>query len=88
MQPRAAACYRVQSVGESALERVLSLVLLGDLVSLYLAVLAGLDPSPVELIEEFKVSLAAVGETTPRPSPMGELAELPSGRGVSDVAHA
>ena len=59
--PRAAACYRVRSVGESALERVLSLVLLGDLVSLYLAVLAGLDPSPVELIEQFKVSLAAIG---------------------------
>jgi len=59
--PRAAACYRVQSIGESPLERVLSLVLLGDLVSLYLAVLAGLDPSPVQLIEQFKVSLAAIG---------------------------
>jgi glucose/mannose-6-phosphate isomerase len=58
--PRAAACYCVRSVGESSLERVLSLVLLGDLVSLYLAVLAGLDPSPVELIEQFKVSLGAV----------------------------
>ena len=37
---------RVASRGESRLERVLSLVLLGDLVSVYLAVLAGVDPSP------------------------------------------
>lgn len=59
--PRAAACYRVESVGDSALERVLSLILLGDLVSLYLAVLAELDPSPVALIEEFKVALSDVG---------------------------
>ncbi len=67
--PRAAACYRVESVGQSALERVLSLVLLGDLVSLYLAILAGLDPSPVELIEQFKVSLAAVAQTSQMDQP-------------------
>jgi glucose/mannose-6-phosphate isomerase len=67
--PRAAVCYRVQSIGDSALERVTSLVLLGDLVSLYLAILAGLDPSPVELIEQFKVSLASVADpvTVTRP---------------------
>ncbi len=68
--PRAAACYRVQSIGDSPLERVLSLVLLGDLVSLYLAVLAGLDPSPVELIEQFKVSLAAVGDSASVTTPL------------------
>ena len=45
--------------GESRLERVLSLVLLGDLVSVYLAVLAGVDPTPVEAIDRFK---AALGE--------------------------
>ena len=39
---------QVESRGESRLERVLSLVLLGDLVSVYLAVLAGVDPTPVE----------------------------------------
>ena len=43
--------------GESRLERVLSLVLLGDLVSVYLAVLAGVNPTPVEALERFKASL-------------------------------
>ena len=48
---------KLESRGESRLERVLSLVLLGDLVSVYLAVLAGVDPTPVEAIERFKASL-------------------------------
>jgi glucose/mannose-6-phosphate isomerase len=47
----------VHARGESRLERVLSLVLLGDIVSVYLAVLAGVDPTPVEPIERFKSSL-------------------------------
>jgi glucose/mannose-6-phosphate isomerase len=34
------------------------LVLLGDLVSLYLAVLRGVDPGPVEVIERLKEELA------------------------------
>lgn len=49
----------VEARGDSRLERVLSLVLLGDLVSVYLAVLEGVDPTPVEPIERFK---AALGE--------------------------
>ncbi len=44
--------------GESPLERLFSAVLLGDLVSLYMAVLAGVDPSPVPLIEGLKDRLA------------------------------
>jgi glucose/mannose-6-phosphate isomerase len=44
----------IDSHGDSRLERVLSLVVLGDLVSLYLAVLAGIDPSPVPVIESLK----------------------------------
>ena len=48
---------RVRSRGETRVERVLSLVLLGDLVSLYLAVLNGVDPSPVARIEDFKQRL-------------------------------
>ena len=35
---------RVSARGESRLERLVSLVLLGDLVSLYAAVLRGVDP--------------------------------------------
>ena len=53
-----AATYKVESVGTSATERLLSLVLLGDLVSLYLAVLRGVDPSPVPMIEPLKGALA------------------------------
>jgi glucose/mannose-6-phosphate isomerase len=34
-----------------------SLVLLGDLVSLYLAVLAGRDPGPIEMLDELKLRL-------------------------------
>lgn len=39
-------------------ERLFSLVLLGDLVSLYLAVLRGVDPTPVAPIDELKRGLA------------------------------
>jgi len=48
---------RVEARGQSRLERVLSLVLLGDLVSVYLAVLEGVDPTPVEPIERLKAAL-------------------------------
>jgi glucose/mannose-6-phosphate isomerase len=39
--------------------------MLGDLVSLYLAVLRGVDPTPVEAIDRFKHALA--GEAAARP---------------------
>ena len=48
---------RVEARGESAFERVMSLVLLGDLVSVYMAVLAGEDPTPVPAIERLKSEL-------------------------------
>jgi glucose/mannose-6-phosphate isomerase len=54
----AVASFRVQTRGETAIERVISLVLLGDLVSIYLAVLRGVDPGPVKVIEELKAALA------------------------------
>ena len=50
---------RVSADGGSAAERVLSLVLLGDLASVYLAVLLGRDPVPVVALERFKRGLAA-----------------------------
>ena len=43
--------------GESRLERVLSAVLLGDLVSVYMAALAGVDPTPVPAIDRLKQQL-------------------------------
>jgi glucose/mannose-6-phosphate isomerase len=48
----------VHSRGRTAVERVFSLVLLGDLVSLYVAVLRGTDPTPVEVIASLKARLA------------------------------
>jgi glucose/mannose-6-phosphate isomerase len=47
----------VQACGETAIERVLSLVFLGDLLSVYMAVLAGVDPTPVDVLERFKAEL-------------------------------
>ena len=54
----AGAVERVGARGESRLERLVSLVLLGDLVSLYLAVLAGADPVDIAPIDRLKASLA------------------------------
>jgi glucose/mannose-6-phosphate isomerase len=43
--------------GDSRLERVLSAVLLGDLVSVYMAALAGVDPTPTPALERLKGQL-------------------------------
>lgn len=51
------ASMRVRARGESALAQVMSLVMLGDLASVYLAVLRGIDPTPVEEIEGLKARL-------------------------------
>jgi glucose/mannose-6-phosphate isomerase len=55
----AAVVERVSARGESRLERLVSLVLLGDLVSLYMAVLRGVDPVSVRAIDVLKERLAA-----------------------------
>jgi glucose/mannose-6-phosphate isomerase len=55
---KATGTYVVQSRGHTAVERIFSLVLLGDLVSLYVAVLRGTDPTPVDVIETLKQRLA------------------------------
>ncbi len=44
----------ISVAGSSRAERLFALVLLGDLMSLYLAVLRGVDPTPVGPIEELK----------------------------------
>jgi glucose/mannose-6-phosphate isomerase len=54
----AAGTFRVGTRGTTLVERVFSLVLLGDLMSVYLAALRGIDPGPVELIEQLKTNLA------------------------------
>lgn len=55
---QATSTHVVSSRGQTTVERVFSLVLLGDLVSLYLAVLRGIDPTPVDAIESLKAELA------------------------------
>lgn len=49
---------RVETVGETRLERLLWAVMLGDLVSLELAGAAGVEPLPVEAIEALKRALS------------------------------
>jgi glucose/mannose-6-phosphate isomerase len=53
----ALASFRLETRGQTTVERVTSLVLLGDLVSIYLAVLRGVDPGPVTVIDELKAAL-------------------------------
>jgi glucose/mannose-6-phosphate isomerase len=53
----AAAVARVETAGETRLERMLWAVMLGDLVTLELARQRGVDPLPVEAIERFKEEL-------------------------------
>lgn len=49
----------VAAAGGSPLARLFSLVQLGDYLSCYLAVLYGVDPTPVDAIEALKAGLAA-----------------------------
>ena len=48
----------VAARGDSPLARLFSLVQLGDYTSCYLAVLYGVDPTPVDAIQAFKANLA------------------------------
>ena len=48
---------RVSARGDTAVAQVLSLVMLGDLVSVRLAELLAVDPTPVDAINEFKAAL-------------------------------
>jgi glucose/mannose-6-phosphate isomerase len=59
IESEAAGTLRLESRGSTAVERVMSLVLLGDLVSIYLAVLRGTDPSPVGAIDRLHEELGA-----------------------------
>ncbi len=49
--------HRVEAVGESVVEQLLYLVLLGDFATAYFGILNNVDPSPVELVEKFKKEL-------------------------------
>jgi glucose/mannose-6-phosphate isomerase len=55
---KAGSLHEVWSEGESLLARVLSVVYLGDFVSLYLAYLNNIDPTPVAVIDYLKTNLS------------------------------
>ena len=54
IQPHTAGITQLHSVGKSLLARLLSLVVIGDWTSFYLAILYEQNPTPVERIEELK----------------------------------
>ncbi|GAF26342.1 glucose-6-phosphate isomerase [Moorella thermoacetica Y72] len=60
---RAAGVRKVSSVGKSRLARLFSLVYLGDFISLYLALIRGVDPTPVEIIDNIKYLLTLESRT-------------------------
>ncbi|MFA5004314.1 MAG: bifunctional phosphoglucose/phosphomannose isomerase [Candidatus Saccharimonadales bacterium] len=47
----------VEAQGETLIEQLLSTIALGDFVSIYLALLGNINPTPVDLIEKFKKTL-------------------------------
>lgn len=47
----------IEPAGETLLQQLLWVIAYGDFVSLYVALLNGINPTPVELIEKFKKSL-------------------------------
>jgi glucose/mannose-6-phosphate isomerase len=47
----------LQGEGDTAVEQLLYLILLGDFTTTYLAILNGVNPTPVDLVEKFKKEL-------------------------------
>jgi glucose/mannose-6-phosphate isomerase len=56
---RRPAAHVVEARGESLLEHLLWTINLGDFVTIYLALLNGVNPAPVDLVERFKKDLDA-----------------------------
>ena len=54
-------CEHVVAEGDSLMAQVFSLVLFGDYVSCYLALMQGTDPTPITAIERLKARLAELG---------------------------
>ena len=47
----------IQAKGDSLIEQIIWAIMLGDMVSTYVAILNGVNPTPVDLVEKFKVEL-------------------------------
>ncbi len=58
LEARGVTVERLAAQGESPAARLFSLVQLGDYVSFYLALLYGVDPTPVQAIQDFKAKLS------------------------------
>jgi glucose/mannose-6-phosphate isomerase len=52
--------YHVHARGETLFEKALSLALLGDFVSLYMAALNGVDPENIDSINVLKSELSRI----------------------------
>jgi glucose/mannose-6-phosphate isomerase len=52
-----ATTHEVRATGRSSLARLLSLIVVGDHVSTYVAIRRGIDPTPVEVIQRLKAAL-------------------------------
>lgn len=63
---------RVETEGETRIARLLWATMLGDLVSLALAEARGVDPLPVEAIEDLKLALGGAEAASIRESKAGE----------------
>jgi glucose/mannose-6-phosphate isomerase len=62
IEKSSAAVISVASEGKSLLARFFSLIFLGDMASVYLAVLNGVDPTPVAKIDHLKSQMAKISE--------------------------
>jgi glucose/mannose-6-phosphate isomerase len=58
LKGNAGAVLEFEALGASPLARAVSAVVMGDLVSVYLAIKLGVDPTPVEIISRLKAELA------------------------------
>ena len=61
LMPRASKQFEVWSQGNSTLAKMLSTILVGDFTSVYLAILRGVDPTPVQTIVTLKKKLGESG---------------------------
>jgi len=60
IEPLSSSVTEIFSEGESLLGRIFDLIYLGDWCSFYLAILSGIDPTPVKKIDYMKKKLAEV----------------------------
>ena len=54
------AAHTINAAGDTPLKQLLWSVVFGDFVSLYVAILNGVDPTPVDLVEKLKAELAKI----------------------------